>query len=140
MASLNVIVIEDQAADAELVQLALTRTGIDHKTLILSSKADALHFFEHEKVAHHLVDLVVVDLILGDGFGDELLPMIRERVAAKTNIMILTGGFERASMEHCLRLGANTCFVKPTRSDELTSIFHNVIRMQLENAIPVAKS
>ena len=66
-------------------------------------------------MAHHLVDLVVVDLNLGDGFGDELLPMIRERVAAKTYIMILTGGFERASMDHCFQLGAN----KPGTVEEI---------------------
>jgi DNA-binding response OmpR family regulator len=132
----NVIVIEDQPAEAELVQLALKRSVIDPKILILGSKADALHFFERDKVAHHLVDLVVVDLNLGDGFGDELLPMIRERVAVKTYIMILTGSFERASMDRCFQLGANACFVKPTRLDELCSIFHNVIRGQREYAIP----
>ncbi len=140
MNSFNVIIIEDQPTDAELVKLALTRSGIDPKILILASKVDALHFFEREKVAHHLVDLVVVDLNLGDGFGDELLPMIRERVAAKTYIMILTGSFERASMDRCFQLGANACFVKPTRLDELSSIFHNVIRVLQENAVPDAKT
>jgi DNA-binding response OmpR family regulator len=136
----NVIIIEDEPTDAELIQSAIRRSGIDPKILTLGSKADALHFFEQEKVAHHLVDLVVVDLNLGDGFGDELLPMIRERVAAKTYIMVLTGGFERASMDRCVQLGANACFVKPTRTDELSSIFHNVIRIQQDSAIPDAKS
>jgi DNA-binding response OmpR family regulator len=133
--SIKVIVIEDQPEDAEIISLALTRSGVDPKILVLGSKADALHFFEHDKVAHHLVDLVVVDLNLGDGFGDELLPMIRERVAAKTPIMILTGSFERASMDRCIQLGANACFVKPARSDELSSIFHNFIRDQLGHAL-----
>jgi DNA-binding response OmpR family regulator len=136
---INVIIIEDQPTDAELIKLALTRSGIDAKMLVLGSKADALHFFEHGKVAHLLADLVIIDLDLGDGFGDELLPMIRERVAAKTSIMILTGSFERASMDRCFQRGANACFVKPKGIDELSSILHNIIRDQLGQGI-TAKS
>jgi DNA-binding response OmpR family regulator len=137
---MNVIVIEDQPTEAELVRFSLIRNGVDPKMIILGSKADALHFFRDGKVAHHLVDLVIVDLNLGDGFGDELLPMIRERVATKTQIVILTGSFERASMDLCFQLGANACYVKPTRSEELSSIFHNIIRDRLGHIVQSARS
>lgn len=128
MRSINVIVIEDNASDAELVRRALLSCGVEPKTHVLASVAEALHFFNHDYVAQRLAELVVVDLNLGDGYGEELLPMIRERIPALAQIVVLTGSFQRAGMERCYQLGAGSCFVKPVRSDELSAIFQNVVR------------
>lgn len=131
---MNVIAIEDNANDAGLLEIALTKCGTFPTFHVLPSVSDARLFFTEDRVAQRMAELVVVDLNLGDGHGEELLPLIKPRLSPHAQLVVLTGSFRRASMDKCYELGADACFMKPSRLDELAAIFHHLLRDRAKTA------
>jgi len=108
----KILMIEDEAAISSYVGLFLNQEGFE---------------FDHAKnIAEGLTlakqntyDLVLLDLMLPDGTGDELLPQLRAQ-SPKTPVLIMTGvAADDPRLIRCMKNGAVGFVPKSSRAEDL---------------------
>jgi two-component system catabolic regulation response regulator CreB len=114
----RILVVEDEPAIAESVAYALRR---DHFTVTIASTArDA----EREVAG---MDLVVLDLMLPDSSGFDLIAEFRER-GSKTPIIVLSSRDDEADRVAALEAGADDYVTKPFSPREVVARVRAVLR------------
>ena len=102
--SYRVLVVDDDEQLLALARLALSRNGIEVETSKTSE--EALHFLQNEAT-----DLVVLDVVLPDVSGWEVLRRIREE--SDVAVMLLSGRDSDVDKARGLDLGADDYLTKP---------------------------
>jgi DNA-binding response OmpR family regulator len=107
-------VAEDDADLRGVLTASLTRGG--HHVIPARDGAEALAAIDREKV-----DLLVLDLVMPNIDGFEVLARLKEHRNADTIPVIVVTGTDRSSTElQALRLGANVYLTKPIEAAALT--------------------
>jgi two-component system phosphate regulon response regulator PhoB len=118
----QVLVVEDERDIAALVAYHLTREGYSVRTV--SNGSDAL-----EAVAAQRPDLVVLDLMLPEWSGYDILKEVRRRPElADVPVVVLTARREEADRIKGLELGADDYVTKPFSPQELVLRIGAVLR------------
>ena len=102
--SYKVLVADDDQRLLALVRLALSRNGVEVETAATS--ADALKMFDDSKP-----DLVILDVVMPDLSGWEVLRRIRE--SSDVAVMLLSGRDSDVDKARGLDLGADDYLTKP---------------------------
>lgn len=118
----DILLVEDDAQDAELVIRALARTQLGDRVLVLSDGAEALEFI-HGRGPHarrqveRPPKLVLLDLKLPKVGGLEVLRELRsiERLQA-VPVVVLTSSEADPDVIAAYSLGANSYIVKPVEA------------------------
>lgn len=114
--------VEDDSNIAELVQYTLTSTGFE--TLWFENGAD---FFK--KIAEKLPDLVLLDIMLPDMDGMEILKRLKDSAeTASVPVILLTAKGNRMDKVKGLDSGADDYITKPFDILELVSRINAVLR------------
>jgi len=129
MARKRVLLIEDEGSIADPLAEALRREGFDVQTA--GTAAAGLETF-----AARPPDLVLLDVMLPDGDGREVLREIRQR--SRTPVVMLTAREEEMDRVLGLELGADDYVTKPFSAAELVARMRAVLRRSA--AEPVAVS
>jgi len=122
----RILVVDDEADIREGLQVLLTMEG-GYEVDLAENGTEGLH-----KLETRLYDLVLLDLMMPDRSGMDVLREVRER-DRETPIFILTayGTVERAV--EALKLGANDFFGKPWENEKLLlDIGYAISRRRLE--------
>ena len=127
MTKRTILLIEDEDAISEPLAAALAREGFD--TLVAGTAARGLELFELRTP-----DLVLLDVMLPDGDGRDLLRRIRE--TSRTPVVILTARGEEMDRVLGLELGADDYVTKPFSAAELAARIRAVLRRSAEAAAP----
>jgi len=114
----RILVVEDEPAIAESISYGLRRDG--YTVVIAPTVAEAERELEG-------VDLVVLDLILPDGSGFDLLGQIRQR-ATGIAVIILSSRDEEADRVAALETGADDYVTKPFSPREIVARVRAVLR------------
>jgi PAS domain S-box-containing protein len=110
----TILVAEDDADLRGVLTASLTRGG--HHVIPARDGAEALAAIDREKV-----DLLVLDLVMPNIDGFEVLARLKEHRNADTIPVIVVTGTDRSSTElQALRLGANVYLTKPIEAAALT--------------------
>ncbi|MEM7203323.1 MAG: ATP-binding protein [Planctomycetota bacterium] len=133
----RVLLIEDDPADARLVELCLDRAAtrcafsMEHQTRI----ADGIEAARATKF-----DVILLDLSLPDGVGLDNLERLLVSVAT-VPIVVLTGCDDEAAADEALRAGAQDFLVKGAfdRRGLLNSIRHSIQRHRLVQEVTEAR-
>jgi DNA-binding response OmpR family regulator len=116
-----VLVVEDEPTIAEVVSRYLERAG--YATARAADGVEALR-----AAADHRPDLVVLDLMLPQIDGLEVLRRLREGEHARTPVIVLTAKGEQDDKLVGLRSGADDYVVKPFSPKELVARVDAVLR------------
>lgn len=117
----RILIIEDEAAVANYVGVYLNQEGFE-----LEQARNITDGFA--RVQERNFDLIVLDLMLPDGTGDELLPKLRE-LAPHTPVLIMTGApHDDERLLRCLKSGAVGYVPKSFRVDQLLSGIRRALR------------
>lgn len=122
---IQVLLVEDNASDAEMVIRAMTKAALASKLLHVKDGADALDFlFAQGAYAGRSMalapKLVLLDLKMPKVKGKEVLMKIKSNERTrKIPVVVLTSSREPIDIKECYDLGANGYVVKPVDSDEL---------------------
>jgi DNA-binding response OmpR family regulator len=117
---MKVLVIEDEIAIQDSISTYLTQQGYICETASRVSEAD-------EKVGFYEYDCIIVDLMLPDGTGLEIISKLKkERV--KAGILILTAKNSIEDKVKGLELGADDYLTKPFHLSELHARINAIIR------------
>ena len=110
----TVLVAEDDADLRGVLTASLTRNG--HRVVQARDGAEALAVIEREKV-----DLLVLDLVMPNIDGFEVLARLKEINQGDTIPVVVVTGTDRSTTElQALRLGANVYLTKPIEAAALT--------------------
>jgi PAS domain S-box-containing protein len=110
----TILVAEDDADLRDVLTTSLTRNG--HQVIAARDGAEALAAIEREHI-----DLLVLDLIMPNIDGFEVLARLKDIQKNETLPVIVVSGTDRALSElRALRLGANVYLTKPIEAAALT--------------------
>lgn len=118
---MRVAILEDDPDQAELLKLWLV-----HAEYAVDCFADAAGFLR--AIRRDSFDLYVLDWILPDLSGIEVLKKLREEMGDYTSVVIVTAKDEEQSIVRGLESGADDYLVKPVRQAELVARVAAVLR------------
>ncbi|MDE2510104.1 MAG: response regulator transcription factor [Elusimicrobia bacterium] len=130
MIKAQILVVEDQAATADLILEVLRGEGYDVQTVDTLAKARA-------RLKKSPPELMILDRNLPDGDGVDLLAEIRadDKLSA-TPIIILTAKKDVADKVEGLRTGADDYVAKPFNTEELVARVGAILRRSGKSAEP----
>jgi PAS domain S-box-containing protein len=118
LAGLNVLVVEDKAVNGEILAEMLTNWGMN--PTLVDSGAGALDLLEAAKNAGHAFSIVLLDAIMPNVDGFQVLQRIRSDPALAGAVILLISANRRlAHAERCRQLGVKLCLTKPVGQSEL---------------------
>jgi two-component system response regulator RegX3 len=115
----TILLIEDEEAISEPLAAALGREGFD--PVVAGTAAEGMEVFEKRAP-----DLVLLDVMLPDGDGRDILRRIRE--TSRTPVVMLTARGEETDRVLGLELGADDYVTKPFSAAELAARVRAVLR------------
>jgi two-component system response regulator len=122
--TIELLVVEDNAADAELIRHALARVPISVPLHVAADGEEALDFVLGRgawagRDAARSLRLVLLDLKLPKVHGLDVLREIKSTESTRTiPIVVLTSSRHESDVEAAYRLGANGYVVKPVEFEE----------------------
>jgi two-component system response regulator len=122
--AIEVLLVEDNASDAEMTILALNKNNLANKLLHVKDGAAALDFlFAEGEYADRQVEnnpkIILLDLKMPKISGIEVLQKIRADERTKTiPVVVLTSSKEDPDIKKCYEMGVNSYVVKPVEFDE----------------------
>lgn len=118
-----ILVVDDEEQVRAMLRQMLEREG--YKTLGASNGKEAL-----QVIAQHLPDLLVIDLIMPEKDGIELIGEIR-KVHPQVKIVAISGGARYieplTQLKVAKYLGADLCFSKPFGRQEFVMGIHDIL-------------
>jgi two-component system response regulator RegX3 len=115
----QILVVEDEPSIAEPLSAALEREGF--RTIVVGTAADGVDAFRA-----HSPDLVLLDVMLPDGDGRDVLREIRS--SSRTPVVVLSARGEEVDVVAGLELGADDYVTKPFSAAQLTARIRAVLR------------
>jgi CheY-like chemotaxis protein len=119
MNEVEILLVEDDASDAELTLRALKTGHIANQVFVARDGAEALEFFFGEET-HPLREIgvapkvILLDLKLPKVDGLEVLRRLKtDERTRHIPVVVLTGSREEPDIAQAYRLGANSYIVKP---------------------------
>ena len=114
-----VLAVDDEAGILRLIRLELSEQGF--RVVVAADGEEAIRTFEQQRP-----DVVVLDIMLPDMSGLEVMRRLRER--SNTPIILLTARDHDEDKVRGLELGADDYIVKPFNPQELTARARAVMR------------
>jgi two-component system response regulator len=128
-----IMLVEDNAADAILIERALRKNQIRNPVFRAKDGLDALHYLfasgrYEDRAAEEMPAIVLIDLNLPKMDGLEVLRRMRADYRTKLiPVAIFTGSNDEQDLINGYSLGANSYVRKPTDSEEFTRIVERLV-------------
>jgi len=122
---LFILLVEDNAADANLVEEAIAEEQLACALQILRDGAKAIDFMDQvdSDESQRRPDLVLLDLNLPQVSGEQVLKRIRlSRRCENTKVLIVSSSNAPSDRERALELGATGYFRKPSDLDQFMQL------------------
>ena len=119
---MNILIVEDETIIAEALIVQLTNWNQDALAATSVKEAEAAF-------AEQNFDLVLLDIVLPDGFGYELIPTFKKK-RPDINIITMTGHNTPELERTVRRLGITYYMSKPVNNNELKSIINHISNKQ----------
>jgi CheY-like chemotaxis protein len=133
---LHVLLVEDNPADADLVEEAFTDAKIDCNLSIVRDGAEAIGFIERldSDLCRVCPDLILLDLSLPKVGGEAVLERIRSSPRCTgVKVLIVSSSDTPADRKRAMELGASDFFHKPSSLEQFME-FGPKIRVLLQGS------
>jgi CheY-like chemotaxis protein len=127
-----ILLVEDCAEDASLVQVAFKKWGINNPIQVIPDGEQAVDYLAgngsfSNRDSHPLPCLAILDLKLPTMSGFEVLQWIRARTGLENlPVVVLSGTKNLGDFDQAHRLGANACVVKSLDLTELYDLIQHI--------------
>jgi CheY-like chemotaxis protein len=122
----RILIVEDNPADAQILEMALERTGAPLQTVLMEDGVEALGYLTGGNPDR--CNLVLLDLNLPRLSGFEVLDHIRSRDDLKgLPVVVMSGSADANDVDRCYRSGANSYICKPTHLVDILSTAAQIV-------------
>jgi CheY-like chemotaxis protein len=122
----RILIVEDNLADAQILQMALERTGVPLDIVHLEDGAKAMEYLSAGQTGR--CDLVLLDLNLPRLSGFEVLDRIRScEELAGMPVVVTSGSADAADVDRCYRAGANSYICKPAHLVDILNVAAQIV-------------
>jgi CheY-like chemotaxis protein len=121
----QILLVEDNAADANLVGEALAEARVDCQLCVVRDGAQAIAFLERAETdpCHPQPDVVLLDLNLPKVSGEEVLKRVRlSPSCSAVKVLIVSSSDAPADRERAMALGASDYFRKPSDLEQYMTL------------------
>jgi len=135
----EVLLVEDNAADAHLTVTALAATGAPHHVTVVEDGLDALRLLDSagRGLDAPVPNLVLLDLNLPGLHGCDVLSRLRaDAELGSVPVVILSTSADQMDVARCYALGANAFVTKPMGLEEYRDMISALARFWLTTAVP----
>ena len=140
----TILLVEDNSDDAELIEYAFEKAGIDNPLIGVTDGDAAVDYLAGKSVytdrtQYPLPTLILLDLKLPKRSGFDVLKFIRGQAATKhIPVVILTSSNQNEDIAQSYKLGANSYLIKPVRRDALIEMVQSLNAYWIKlNQVPV---
>lgn len=135
---MEILLVEDGLTDAKVTIHALRSTRIHHRLTLVRTIVEAKAFLNQEGVFARAPqpDLMLLDMILPDGLGVELLEFIHSMDSkdfSKTTVAVLTASDSEETREQCSQLGVTDYIPKPVHQDEFLRVVRDHKKLMIHS-------
>lgn len=129
---MHIAVLEDDPDQRDLLELLLGQGS--HTSHGFGLTADFVEGAKRERF-----DLLLIDWMLPDGTGAEVLQWVRENLGWDVPVVVVTARDDEATVVAALKMGADDYLVKPIKTMELLARLDNVARRVKPGGLPVLR-
>lgn len=129
---MHVGILEDDVDQQALIKLWLESS--QHSSTVFGTVAQMLEGLKREHF-----DALLLDWMLPDGSGAEVLQWVRENMGWKIAVVVLTARDEEATVVQALQAGADDFVVKPPKQAELLARLSAAARRAGPSGLPVLR-
>jgi CheY-like chemotaxis protein len=121
----TILIVEDEADDAELIEYAFEKAGVANPRVVLADGDRAAAYIEgtpeySDRTRFPIPGLILLDLKLPRRSGFQVLELIRgDGPTQHVPVVVLTSSDNHQDVERAYALGANSYLVKPVTRDAL---------------------
>jgi two-component system response regulator len=140
--AVEILLVEDSDADAELITRALRKSSVVNRVVRLRDGVEALEFVFHEgsfskRTGGH-PRLILLDLKMPRLGGIDVLRRLKgDERTAMIPVVVLTSSAEEQDVINSYKLGVNSYLVKPVEFSAFTSVIHQAgLYWAVMNRIP----
>lgn len=129
---MEVLLVEDSLIDARVTMLALKRCNIHHRVSLVRTASEARRFLNREGIFRRAPrpDLVLLDLLLPDEMGTDLLHEVRETEEINdTPVVVLSASGDAESKDRCESLQVDDYIEKPVDEAKFLRVVHEHKRL-----------
>jgi two-component system response regulator len=140
--SVEILMVEDTDADAELATIALRDRGLANRMVRVKDGAEALDFLfgtgAYSGRQPDLPKVVLLDLRLPKVSGVEVLRQMKADPRTRAvPVVVLTSSQEDIDLKECYKIGVNSYITKPVTFDEFTKVVAEIgLYWLLVNKLP----
>ena len=140
--TVEILLVEDSDADAELIQRALRKGNIVNKLVRVRDGVEALDFVFREGAfkdrSGEQLRLILLDLKMPRLSGLDVLRRLKaDPVAKLIPVVVLTSSAEEQDVTESYKLGVNSYLVKPVAFADFTSVIaHTGLYWAVMNRVP----
>ena len=136
VAPMEILLVEDGLTDARVTIFAIRRSRVHHRLSLVRTVHDAKRFLGRETIFGQAprINLLLLDLMLPDGTGLDLLQTIRDHdeLVLPTTV-VLTASPDETMERKCRELGAIDFMKKPVREDDFMRVVRDHKRHMVED-------
>ncbi len=131
-ASNEILVVDDDQAEAELTVRAIKTCNKSYKPVHLMDSEKALDYIFRKGDYTGRVNndplIILLDLKMSELDGSQVLHMIKSNKSTKSiPVIILTSSGEESDINRCYQLGADKYVIKPISFEKFTVVIANII-------------
>lgn len=128
----QILLVEDDASDAMLTEIALDNAEIEYSMRVLKSGSDVLPYLHHERKYYggRMPDMMLLDLSLPSMDGFEVLAKLAEQqhYFGELPIVILTGDTRCTFLKRSFGLTIAAYLTKPCSPHKIRKVFDAINR------------
>jgi two-component system response regulator len=122
MNALEILLVEDNAADAKLTIIALQEANVSNKIVLLRDGNEALEYI-FGSIEDRVPKVIFLDLKMPKVNGNEVLAKLKQdERTRKIPVVMFTSSQEPRDIKECFDLGANSYLVKPVDYDDFSKV------------------
>lgn len=129
---MHIAILEDDSDQRDLLELWLGSGK--HTSRSFGMAAEFIEGVKKERF-----DLLLIDWMLPDGTGGDVLQWVRENLGWDIPVIVVTARDDEATVVSALKMGADDYVVKPPKPMELLARLENVARRVKPGGLPVLR-
>jgi len=133
----HILIVDDNRADARLVEEALKETKVSHHVTVLGTGEEALQFLRQGSPFTHRPDIILLDLYLPRMCGKKVLEEIKSDPHLRSiPVVMISGSTRPEDIRESYEAHANCFLQKPMDLNNLVKLLAHVTEFWLSFALP----